>query len=162
VLPLGAALLFGAALCAGCVSDRVLGLELRPPRAGDGGPAVPAEVVSWEVRLSRLEGDSERCPTVDDAAAGRGDARLGHAQSFPAADGMGMAIGEVPEGRWALAALGRAASCAVVLYGCSELELGGDPPLTAVVDLEPATSAEGCGCRTCDSGACTPVDALCE
>jgi hypothetical protein len=158
----GALVLAALVLGAGCVSDRTLGLELRPPRAPDGGPALPPEVVSWEVRLSRLEDGSERCPTVDDAAAARGGGRLGHAQSFGADEGMGMAIGEVPEGRWALAALGRDASCQVVLYGCSELSIGADAPPTVVVDLAPTASAEGCGCRTCDGGACAPVDAPCE
>lgn len=151
-----------ALLLAGCVSDHTLGVELRPPRAPDGGPDVPADVAVFEVRLSRLE-EGEGCPTVDEAASATGPGRLGHAQSFTAEDGMGMAIGEVPPGRWALAALARDDACAVRLYGCAEVSIDADAPASVVVEMVETASTETCGaCRSCESGACAPVDVSCE
>jgi hypothetical protein len=161
-----ALLLWAMVAGTGCASDRILALELRPPRAPDGGPAVPPEVASFEVRLSRLE-DGAGCPTVDEAAAGRGGGRLAHAQAFAASDGtspaMGTAIGEVPEGRWAIAALGRSAACEVVLFGCTELSVGPDAPPVVAVELRPVATVQTCGCRSCDAeGTCTPVARRCE
>ncbi|HJL18552.1 MAG TPA: hypothetical protein RMH99_23025 [Sandaracinaceae bacterium LLY-WYZ-13_1] len=145
---------------AGCVSERVIGLELRPPRGPDGGPDVPAALAAWEVRLVRLEGD-EGCPGPEASAAGR-TPRLGHAQSFPAADGMGVAIGEVPPGRWAVTALGRDADCGVRLHGCAELVLDDGAPTRLVVETSPVATGATCGCRACDAGVCAPLLDVCE
>lgn len=149
-------------LLASCVSDRILGLELRLPRAPDGGVEVPAEAATFEVRLSRLEGE-ERCATADEAASATEPGRLAHAQTFAAEDGMGMAIGEVPAGRWAVSAIARDADCAVLLHGCAEVTIDEDAPDVVVVELTASGSAETCGaCRDCDRGACTPIAVRCE
>lgn len=158
------ALSTSVALCGtSCVSDQVLSVEIRPPRAPDGGLGVPTQVVSWELRLVRLDEAFTSCPSVDEAARAREGVRLGHAQAFRATDEAGSAIGEVPEGRWALAALGRDASCGVVLYGCSEVMIGPNVPSVLVVEVQTALSTARCGCRTCaDGGVCTPVATSCE
>ena len=149
-------------LVVGCVSDRILGLELRPPRAADGGFDLPAEAATFEVRLSRLEG-SDRCATVDEAASATEPGRLAHAQAFAVADGMGMAIGEVPPGRWAVSAIARNAGCGVLLYGCAEVTIDEAAPDVVVVELTPDGSAETCGaCRECGAGVCTPIAVHCE
>lgn len=149
------------ALLGGCVVDVPIAIELRPPRDADGGPAVPSEVVSHELRLYRIEEGGE-CPPLALAATAAPFGELGHAQVFDAADGMGMAIGEVPPGYWAVAALSRDASCAVRLYGCAELTLGLTAPATFVVTLDAVNEDAGCGaCRACESGACAPVAATC-
>ena len=151
------ALLFG-----GCVSDRTVAIELRPPRAPDGGPEVPADVVSIEVRLVRLEEDAA-CATVEEAAAAIEPGRLAHVQRFAATDGMGMTIGEVPSGRWSVSALARDGDCAVRLYGCAEVVIDGDVGDVVVVDVAPASAAATCGsCRACEAGGCDPIDVRCE
>ena len=148
-------------LSTGCVSDRVLALEIRPPRAADGTPDVPADVVRWELRLARLEGDA-RCASAIDAADAREAGRLAHVQSFEDGVGMGAAIGEVPPGRWALAAIARTTECEVRLYGCRELALDDEVPETVVIDVAPVTIEARCGCRACNAGACDPLAELCE
>ncbi len=149
-----------ACLMAGCITERPIGLELRPPRAADGGPAVPAEVVAIELRLYRTD---EGCPTLEDAASARPFARLGQVVSFPLEGDMGDVIGEVPPGRWGLAVLARDATCGVHLYGCTLLDVGVPAPDTLVVELEPVTLAPTCGpCRSCESGTCEPRVVECD
>ncbi len=150
-----------AVLLGGCITDHVIELELHPPRAPDGGPEVPPEVVSYELRLYRIDATA-RCPDAATVASASDFGELGHAQSFDRDEGMGDAIGEIPTGRYALAALARGADCAAVLYGCTELDVGVAAPMTVVVDLAPV-SIEGCGaCRTCNAGACDPVGSVCR
>lgn len=151
-----------ALLVSGCVTDHVIELELRPPRASDGGPDVPADVVAHELRVYRVDG-GEGCPDLATAADAREFGAFAHAQSFDAADGMGEAIGELPRGTWAIAALSRAADCGVVLYGCAEATIGAEAIDRIVVDLVPSTDRRPrCGtCRSCELGTCAPVDALC-
>jgi hypothetical protein len=151
-----------ALLLTGCVTDHPIALELRPPRLPDGGPDVPAEVVAHEVRLYRL-GEAERCPELAVVASAAPFGELGHAQVFDAREGMGDAIGEIPPGRYAIAALSRDAECAVHLFGCRLLELGVTPFQTVVVELARVTHLPDCGtCRTCAAGACEPIDAVCR
>lgn len=157
----GLAIVCALGLSAGCVSDRVLALEIRPPRAADGAPDVPADVVRWELRLTRLEGEA-RCPSATDAADARDAGRLAHVQSFEAGVGMGAAIGEVPPGRWALAAMARTAECEVRLYGCREITLDDEVPPTVVIDVAPVAIEARCGCRACTAGECDPVAEPCE
>lgn len=153
-----ACLLLGAAML-GCVTDHAIGVELRPPRSPDGGPAVPAEVVAYELRLYRTD---EGCPSAPQAASAHPFARLGHVQSFDAVEGIGDAIGELPPGRWALAALARDAECGVRLYGCAELDVGVTAPSTLVVSLAEIALEPTCGsCRACAEGTCAPLDAEC-
>jgi len=155
-------LLAPALLLAGCITDHPIALELRPPRLPGGDPDVPAEVVAHEVRLYRLGAD-EPCPDADRVARAAPYAELGHAQVFTASEGMGDAIGELPPGRYAIAALSRDADCGVHLFGCRVLEVGETPFQTVVVELEPTSGPSGCGtCRSCDAGACDPVDAICR
>lgn len=149
-------------LLGGCITDHPIALELRPPRLPGGGPDVPAEVVAHEVRLYRIAEDEE-CPTLAAVASAAPFGELGHAQSFEASEGMGDAIGEVPPGRYALAALSRDGDCSVHLFGCRVLEVGATPFQTFVVELEPVTHPPGCGtCRSCAGGACAPIDAVCR
>ena len=144
----------------GCTQEQALQIELRAPRDADGGIALPPELAQIEVRLERM--DVGVCPRADDAARAVERGRLAHVQSFPVAEGMGRVIGETPPGRWALSAIGRDASCGLVLYGCTIArfeEVDG----AVVVELEPVTSAETCGCRECDgAGACAPEATICE
>ncbi len=148
-------------LLSGCVTDHVIEIELRPPRLPDGGPDVPPEVVSFELRLYRLD-DEEGCPDRARALTGAPYAELASAQAFAAEEGMGEAIGEIPSGRWALVGVARDAACAPVLYGCSELSIGVAPPGAWIVELDPTSEDPGCGaCRSCEGGTCAPVDAIC-
>jgi hypothetical protein len=148
-------------VASGCITDHVIELELRPPRAPDGGPDVPSEVVSYEVRLYRLA-VGEHCPDAATAASASAFGELGQAQSFERDVGMGDAIGEIPSGHYAVAGLARDSGCAVRLYGCTELDVGVAAPMTVVVELA-AASVEGCGaCRTCASGACDPIAEICR
>lgn len=153
------------ALCAstlfGCANETVMRVEIRPPRDDAGGPAIPSDVSAWELRLERLEGD-ERCPLSDMVIEGRQLGRLAHAQSFTADAGMGMAIGEVPEGRWALSAVARTESCEPRLFGCRELDLRTEVPEVVVIDVDEVSSDATCGCRACAAGVCEPVDLTCD
>ncbi len=145
----------------GCITDHAIEIELRPPRLPDGGPDVPAEVRSYELRLYRVE--DEGCPERALALTAAPFAELAHAQSFEAAEGMGEAIGEIPAGTWAMVAVARDAACAPLLYGCSELSIGVAPPGTWIVELDSVTEDPGCGaCRTCESNACDPVASVCR
>ena len=149
-------------LLAGCITDHAIELELRPPRLPGGGPDVPAAVVAHEVRLYRIAEDEE-CPALAVVASARPFGELGHAQTFDASEGMGDAIGEVPPGRYAVAALSRDQDCAVHLFGCRVLEVGATPLQTFVVELDRVTHLPDCGtCRSCAEGACDPVDAVCR
>lgn len=151
-----------ALLLGGCITDHPIALELRPPRLADGGPDVPPEVVAHEVRLYRLSED-EGCPDLVTVVSARPFAELGHVQAFAASEAMGDAIGEVPPGRYAIAALSRDAACGVHLFGCRVLDVGVTPFQTFVVELEPVAEGAGCGaCRTCAAGACEPIDAICR
>lgn len=140
-----------ALLVAGCVSDVALEIDIRPLSA------VPPEVTSWELRLLRLEG-LEVCPSVTDAARAAPVGRLAHAQSF--AD-EGIAIGEVPAGRWGFAVVARDDACTVHLYGCAEVVIGSGIESPIVIEPVAATSSESCGCRTCGAGVCSGVE-VCE
>jgi hypothetical protein len=144
-----------------CVTDHSIELELRPARRSDGGLDTPIEVATYELRLYRLE-DGARCPDVATAAHAAEVGRLAHAQSFSAADAMGEAIGEVPRGEWAFAALARDAACGVQLYGCSEVSIGSDAAAQVAIELAPAEVGLTCGpCRECAAGSCSPVDRVC-
>lgn len=146
----------------GCITDHSIEIELRPPRLPDGGPEVPPEVVSYELRLYRVEA-GEGCPEQQAALSAAPFAELAHAQSFDAAEGMGEAIGEIPSGRWAFAAVARDSACAPVLYGCSELAIAVAPPGAVVIELAPVSEDPGCGaCRSCTSGVCDPVATICR
>lgn len=148
-----------AALLAGCITERPIGVELRPPRGPDGGPAVPDAVVAFELRLYRTD---EGCPSVEHAASALPFAALGQVQSFVPGEEMGDVLGEVPPGRWALAVLARDAACAVHLYGCGQLDVGVTAPETLSIELQPVV-VPGCGtCRTCEEGACAPLALECR
>lgn len=140
-----------ALMLAGCVSEHALELEIRA------AVSVPPEVVSWELRLARLEGD-ESCPSADEAAGAVPIGRLATAQTFATE---GMAVGEVPPGRWAFATLARDVDCGVLLYGCREVVIGPDAVSPIVIDVDAVAITEACGCRACDVGACAPVAAEC-
>ena len=147
-----------ALLCSSCVTERSVELAIEPPRDAMGGPDVPADVVSWEIRVSRI-GDDDACPSVEVSASSSRFGELATAQAFRV-DGASTAIGELPSGRWAFAALARDAGCAPRLYGCViqrlEGELASVTIPVAAIDT-PAT----CGCRTCASGECTQVAQVC-
>lgn len=146
----------------GCVTDHIIGLELRPPRLADGGLEIPPDVVAYEVRLYRLDA-AEHCPDATSVAIASDVAELGQAQTFDRMTGMGEAIGDIPPGRWAVAALARDASCAVRLFGCSELDIGVATPATLEVELEAVSLDVGCGaCRSCINGICDPVASVCH
>ncbi len=153
----GLAVMLAAAL-SGCVTERAVELVIEPPRDAMGGPAIPAEVVAWEVRVVRL-GDDDLCPSADASAEARPFGELADAQSF-AAGGASMAIGELPAGRWGFAAMARDEACRPLLYGCVATELAPDAR-TIVVPVEPVTSSAACGCRACDAGACVEVERVC-
>ena len=150
-----------ALVLSACVSDHYLELELIPPRAPGGGPELPAELVSWELRVTRLEGGA-RCPTLEEAAEARVIGRLGSVQSFSREDGMGSAVGELPGGSWAVAAIGRDAACVPLLYGCTELSIDGATAPVVRVELAPVVTGSTCGCRACESGVCAPDGLECE
>jgi hypothetical protein len=146
---------------AGCANEHTIELELRPPRAPDGEPDVPPEVVTHEVRVYRA--DEGGCPDLASAAGAADFGALAHVQTFSASAGIGEDIGELPRGTWAIAALSRDASCAVLLYGCTSVAIGDEAPSRVVVDLAPSgdpTSRCG-GCRACESGTCAPIDRIC-
>ena len=140
-----------ALLLLGCVSDVALEIDIRPLTP------VPLEVTSWELRLVRLEG-IDACPSVDDAARAAPVGRLAHTQSFVEE---GVAIGEVPEGRWGFVVLARDGACAVQMYGCSEVVIGSGVESPIAVEVTAATSTESCGCRTCGAGVCSGPE-VCE
>lgn len=150
-----------ALLFAGCISDRPIEIAIVPPRDADGEPDVPAEVVTWELRLARLEGD-EVCPTANEAARAAPIGSLAHAQTFAASSGAGVGIGEVPPGRWALVAIARDGSCAPRLFGCAPVGIGSETPATLTVEVAAVVATETCGCRACEAGGCTPVETVCE
>lgn len=145
---------------AGCTSERAIELAIEPPRDAMGGPDVPAEVVAWEVRVSRLE-DDDLCPNAEASADARPFGRLGDAQAF-AVGTAGMAVGELPSGRWAFAVLARDAGCRPLLYGCEVVELDSMIADAIVVPVEPSSADVACGCRTCAEGFCDPVEQICE
>ncbi|HEY8431000.1 MAG TPA: hypothetical protein VIL20_21625 [Sandaracinaceae bacterium] len=152
-----------ALAASGCITDHAIAIELRPPRRADGRPDVPPEVVSYELRLYRLEERDEGCPPRALALTAAPYAQLAHAQAFDAAAGMGEAIGEIPPGRWALSAIARDGACAPLLFGCTELAIGIAPPGTLVVELDLIAEDPGCGaCRSCAAGVCDPVGATCR
>ncbi|HHH30742.1 MAG TPA: hypothetical protein ENK57_20695 [Polyangiaceae bacterium] len=138
----------------GCVNEHALELDLV---AAD---PIPSEVVSYELRLLALDGDG-RCPTAQDAAAAAPVGRLAHAQSFSE---VGMAIGEVPQGRWAFVVLGRDAACGVRVHGCTAIEIGPETFTPIPVRISAVTDvSETCGsCRACEAGVCAPVQSVCE
>jgi hypothetical protein len=158
--PLRVVLAAGAAASlVGCVSEHAIAVELRLPRGEGGEPISRPEVVSYELRLYAT---GRGCPSLDEAASAAPFERLGAVQAFSAEAGMGEAIGEIPSGRWALAALARDETCGVRLFGCALLDVGVTAPSTVVVDLAPASSGASCGdCRACEQGACTPSAAEC-
>src|SRR5690606_24551154 len=125
-------------LLAGCITDHPIELELRPPRLPGGEPDVPAEVVTHEVRLYRITAD-QVCPTLSVVASAAPFGKLGHAQTFSASEGMGDTIGEIPPGRYAVAALSRDGECGAHLFGCRVLEVGATPFQTFVVELDRVT-----------------------
>ena len=134
-------------------------MALIAPRDASGAIALPDDATRIELRLSRVSADDE-CPSVADAAAGRVRGELAHAQSFAIAEGMGRSIGELPDGQWTLTATGRTEACEVRLYGCVLFEtarLGDEVEVPLVL----ADSAETCGCRACESGACSPEGRAC-
>lgn len=143
----------------GCITDRAIELELSPPRGPDGAPTIPEDVRAHEVRLYRVE-DGEGCPDLETAALAAPFGELAHAQSFEHVEGMGEAIGELPPGAWAVAAISRDGACAPRLFGCTSFSLG-SAPASIVVQLTAASSGARCGCRSCELGACTPTDAIC-
>ncbi|MGE0788391.1 MAG: hypothetical protein AB7S26_22140 [Sandaracinaceae bacterium] len=147
-------------LASGCVSDRSIELAIEPPRDAMGGPMIPADVLAWEVRVSRL-GDEDECPGLEASAAARAFGELAVAESFGVNE-PGHAIGELPSGRWAFAAIARDVDCAPLLYGCAiaRLESGVETPI--VIAVESVNGAPGCGCRACAMGECDPVASVCE
>lgn len=154
------ALVLLAILGSGCATERMIALAIEPPRDGMGGPMVPAEAVSWEVRVVRL-GDDDLCPSVDAAAEARAFGELADAQSFMVG-GTGAAVGELPSGRWAFSALARDADCVPLLYGCEVATLEGESTPDVVISVEAVTSTASCGCRTCTSGECVEVRRVCN
>lgn len=149
-------------LLSACISDHATAIELRPPRAPDGGPDVPAEVVAHEVRIYRLAEGAD-CPDLSTVATAARPPGLEHAQTFAASEGMGEAFGEIAPGRYGVAALSRDAECGVHLFGCRVLQLGEISFETFVIELERVTASPGCGaCRSCREGVCEPVEATCR
>jgi len=140
-------------LCAGCANEHGIDLAIV---ASD---PVPDEVVSWELRLLNIE-PTAACPSASQAAGAARVGRLAHAQTFT---DVGMAIGEVPEGHWAFAVLGRDALCDVRVYGCTAVTIGRETFSPVTIAVEAAVGVgEACGCRTCEAGACSPVATECE
>ena len=137
---------------AGCVTEHGIELSVRS------AVPLPPEVASWELRVSRLDGDG-RCPSAEQAASARPSGRLAQVQSFEAE---GMAVGEVPRGRWAFAAIARDEACAVLLYGCTEIDIGPGVASPIVVDVDEVATTETCGCRACVAGRCDPPAAVCD
>ena len=144
-----------AALCAlsACTNERALAIEIVA------AAPVPDEVVAWELRISSLEA-TMGCPSVEQAASAAPVARLAHAQTFT---DVGMSVGEISGGRWAFAVLGREEGCAVRVYGCSVVEIGGETRSPIAIRVEPvAASSALCGsCRSCAAGGCAPVASVC-
>jgi len=137
----------------GCVNEHAFEVDIV---AGD---PVPPEVVSWELRLTQLE-PTEECPTAEMSASAARYARLLHVQTFT---GVGMAIGEIPAGRWAVAVLARDATCGVQLYGCTEANIAPETFSPIVITVRSASITELCGdCRTCESGGCSPDLSTCD
>ena len=154
--------LFLACALAACATEHGVAIEIQPPRDPDGTLLIPAEVVTWELGLVRIE-EVEGCPTVEMSAGAEPYGELGHAQSFAAEDMRGMDIGEVPVGRWAVFAIARDAACAPLLYGCSVVAVGADVPEVVVVPVEPTTATVTCGaCRSCAATGCDPLATRCE
>jgi len=139
-------------LLAGCTNETALELEITASEA------VPPEVVSWELRLYQLD-EADMCPSAESAAAAARIGRLAHAQSF--AD-VGMAVGEIPAGRWGMAVIARDDACGVRMYGCTVVVVGEDTFNPIPIRVEPATTTATCGCRTCGAGACDVVAAVCD
>lgn len=135
-----------------CTSERGFELDI------SSSVPVPPEVVGWELRLIQLDAASG-CPSVDEAATAARFGRLAHAQSFT---DVGMSVGEIPAGRWAMAVIGRQDACTVSLYGCSVVNIGSDTFSPISIRVEPVTTTEACGCRTCTAGACDPVASICD
>jgi hypothetical protein len=149
-----------ALLLGGCVSERAIELVIEPPRGPLGEPAIPADAVSWEVRLLRVD-DDDACPGVEASAEARPFGELAEAQAF-FVGGAGVAVGEVPSGRWAFAALARDAGCRPLLYGCARVELDGDFGEAVVVPVAPVDVEVTCGCRTCEAGTCREIARVCR
>lgn len=147
-------------LLAGCATERMIALAIEPPRDGMGGPMIPTDAVSWEVRVVRL-GDDDLCPSVEAAAEARAFGELADAQSFMVG-GTGAAVGELPSGRWAFSALARDVGCAPLLYGCEIATLEGEDTPDVVIPVEPVTTAATCGCRSCTDGECVEVQRVCN
>jgi len=144
----------GVFLLVGCTNEHGLQLDIV---AAD---PVPVEVESWELRLLNIPPDAS-CPSASESARAARIGRLAHAQSFV---DVGEPIGEVPEGRWAFAVLGRDTSCGVRAYGCTAVTIGAETFSPITIRVETVTDVmESCGdCRSCELGACTSVDAECD
>ncbi|MCC6872686.1 MAG: hypothetical protein IT378_00140 [Sandaracinaceae bacterium] len=142
---------------AACTREHPLDLELD---TGDGG--LDAQAVAIEVRLHRLE-PGQPCPPLEALASASASAPLASVQSFRVAAAMGSAFGELPPGRWAVAAIARDASCTVVAIGCTALDVGPTATSPVVVSLAPQATAATCGaCRACTDGQCDPLGAACR
>lgn len=146
------------ALCAlhalfGCTNERAFAIDIVA------AAPVPEEVVAWELRIAALE-PAMACPTAEEAASAAPVGRLAHAQTFT---DVGMSVGEISGGRWAFAVLGREEGCAVRVYGCSVVEIGGETLSPIAIRVEPvAASSALCGaCRSCAAGGCAPVASVC-
>lgn len=150
------AILLAVALAAGCTNERAIELAITASEE------VPDDVVSWELRISEVERGTGVCPSAAESAGAARVGRLVHAQTFT---DVGMAVGEIPEGRWTLAVLGRDASCAPRFYGCSAIDIGGETFSPIAIRVEPVVGlTELCGgCRSCDvGGGCSPVASTCD
>lgn len=140
-------------LASGCTNETALELEITASED------VPPEVVSWELRLYQLA-EADACPSAEAGASAARVGRLAHAQSF--AD-VGMAVGEVPAGRWGMAVIARDDACGVRMYGCSVVVVGEDTFNPIPIRVEPVTTPATCGgCRTCTEGTCDVVAAVCD
>lgn len=146
--------LIGLVLLAGCTNERALELSITASED------VPDEVVAWELRVVNVE-DGAPCPTASESASAARVGRLGQAQTFT---DVGMAVGEIPRGRWAFAVLGRDVDCGLRFYGCTAVNIGGETFSPIAIRVEPVSDVTAlCGsCRSCSSGACSPEGLLCD
>lgn len=150
-----------AAPLMGCVEEREITLEIRPPRDAAGGPDIPDAVRSFELRVYRV-GEDERCPDLDRLAEARPFGALGHAQRFDVETGVGDVVGELPFGSYAFVALGRDEGCAVHLSGCLIRNVAASTTEVSIPVDRVEPPFEGCGtCRRCDPRGCLPVEIVC-
>ena len=142
-------LLLGLPTAAACVRDHSVGLDLTIP--ADVG-AAEARSLAYELRIYR----DGRCPAVGEITVeSESSPGILYVQRF--SHGTAQAVGQLAEGRYGMAVLGRDERCNPVVYGCEPTTIGDGGRIRVALARVATTDYPSPICgpqRRCDEGRC--------